>query len=151
MFDFLKKHIVADEGIKSNQTPILYPLPKEEIAEAEDLLKMQFPKELKRFYEEIGYGFLNTNRNLINRFMDPISVADFRLRQDIYEHNPNLDDTDDEESLVFFEITEISFLTIKFKEENELGQCPIYSENIKIADSLEEFLIKMDENPDYYI
>ena len=41
--------------------------------------------------------------------MDPISVADFRLRQDIYEHNPNLDDTDDEESLVFFEITEISF------------------------------------------
>ncbi|ABK83659.1 SMI1/KNR4 family protein [Bacillus thuringiensis] len=151
MFNFLKKHIVADEGIKSNQTPILYPLPKEEIAEAEDLLKMQFPKELKRFYEEIGYGFLNTNRNLINRFMDPISVADFRLRQDIYEHNPNLDDTDDEESLVFFEITEISFLTIKFKEENELGQCPIYSENIKIADSLEEFLIKMDENPDYYI
>ena len=105
----MKKHIVADEGIKSNQTPILYPLPKEEIAEAEDLLKMQFPKELKRFYEEIGYGFLNTNRNLINRFMDPISVADFRLRQDIYEHNPNLDDTDDEESLVFFEITEISF------------------------------------------
>ncbi|ADK03066.1 TPA: SMI1/KNR4 family protein [Bacillus anthracis] len=151
MFNFLKKHIVADEGIKSNQIPILYPLPKEEIAEAEDLLKMQFPKELKRFYEEIGYGFLNTNRNLINRFMDPISVADFRLRQDIYEHNPNLDDTDDEESLVFFEITEISFLTIRFKEENELGQCPIYSENIKIADSLEEFLIKMDENPDYYI
>ncbi len=151
MFNFLKKHIVADEGIKSNQTPILYPLPKEEIAEAEDLLKMQFPKELKRFYEEIGYGFLNTNRNLINRFMDPISVADFRLRQDIYEHNPNLDDTDDEESLVFFEITEISFLTIKFKEENELGQCPIYSEDEKIADSLEEFLIKMDEKPDYYI
>ncbi|GAB6453530.1 MULTISPECIES: SMI1/KNR4 family protein [Bacillus] len=151
MFNFLKKHIVADEGIKSNQTPILYPLPKEEIAEAEDLLKMQFPKELKRFYEEIGYGFLNTNRNLINRFMDPISVADFRLRQDIYEYNPNLDDVDDDESLVFFEATELNFLTIKFKEENELGQCPIYSENIKIADSLEEFLIKMDENPDYYI
>ncbi|MCU5379735.1 SMI1/KNR4 family protein [Bacillus cereus] len=151
MFNFLKKHIVADESIKSNQIPIFYPLPKEEVIEAEDLLKMQFPKELKRFYEEIGYGFLNTNRNLINRFMDPISVADFRLRQDIYEHSPNLDDTDDEESLVFFEITEISFLTIKFKEENELGQCPIYSENIKIADSLEEFLIKMDENPDYYI
>lgn len=151
MFNFLKKHIVADESIKSNQIPIFYPLPKEEVIEAEDLLKMQFPKELKRFYEEIGYGFLNTNRNLINRFMDPISVADFRLRQDIYEHSPNLDDTDDEESLVFFEITEISFLTIKFKEENELGQCPIYSENVKIADSLEEFLIKMDENLDYYI
>ncbi|MFB6731491.1 SMI1/KNR4 family protein [Bacillus mobilis] len=152
MFNFLKKHIVADESIKSNQTPIFYPLPKEEIAEAEDLLKMQFPKELKRFYEEIGYGFLKTNKTLINRFMDPFSVADFRLRQDIYEYNPNLDDVDDDdESLVFFEVTELNFLTIKFKEENELGQCPIYSEDEKIADSLEEFLIKMEGNPDYYI
>lgn len=79
--------------------------------------------------------------------MDPISVADFRLRQDIYEYNPNLDD----DSLVFFEVTELNFLTIKFKEENELGQCPIYYGSTKIADSLEEFLIKMDENPDYYI
>ena len=33
--------------------------------------------------------------------MDLISVADFRLRQDIYEYNPNLDDVDDDESLVF--------------------------------------------------
>ncbi|HFJ9286800.1 MULTISPECIES: SMI1/KNR4 family protein [Bacillus cereus group] len=151
MFNFLKKHIVADESIKSNQTPIFYPLSKEEIAEAEDLLKMQFPKELKRFYEEIGYGFLKTNKTLINRFMDPFSVADFRLRQDIYEYNPNFDDVDDEESLVFFEVSEISFLTIKFKQENEIGQCPIYYGSTKIEDSLEEFLIKMEENPDYYI
>ncbi len=112
---------------------------------------MELPKELKRFYQEIGYGFLKSDkRTFFNRFMDPISVVDFRLRQDIYEYNPNLDDVDDD-SLVFFEVTELNFLTIKFKEENELGQCPIYSEDEKIADSLEEFLIKMDENPDYYI
>lgn len=42
-------------------------------------------------------------------------------------------------------------ITIKLKEENELGQCPIYFEDEKIADSLEEFLIKTDENPDYYM
>lgn len=30
--------------------------------------------------------------------MDPFSVADFRLRQDIYEYNPNLDGIDDEEN-----------------------------------------------------
>jgi hypothetical protein len=35
-------------------------------------------------------------------------------------------------SLVFFEVTELNFLTIKFKEENELGQCPTYSEDEKI-------------------
>ncbi|MED1512049.1 SMI1/KNR4 family protein [Bacillus proteolyticus] len=152
MFDFLKNCVVADESIKSDQTPIFYPLKSEEIEESEDLLKMKFPKELKNFYKEIGYGFLEaSSKFFFNRFMDPFSVVDFRLRQDIYEYNPNIDGVDDEESLVFFEVTELSFLTIKFKQANELGQCPIYSEDEKIADSLEEFLIKMGENPDYYI
>jgi hypothetical protein len=152
MFNFLKKYVVADRSVRPKQKPIFYPIYQEEIDEAESLLQMELPKELKRFYEEIGCGFLKSNkRTFFNRFMDPISVADFRLRQDIYEYNPNLDDVDDDESLVFFEVTELNFLTIKFKEENELGQCPIYSEDEKIADSLEEFSIKMGENPDYYI
>ncbi|MFL0405820.1 SMI1/KNR4 family protein [Bacillus cereus] len=152
MFNFLKECVVANESVKSDQTPIFYPLKSEEIEEAEDLLKMKFPKELKNFYKEIGYGFLEaSSKFFFNRFMDPFSVVDFRLRQDIYEYNPNIDGVDDEESLVFFEVTELSFLTIKFKQANGLGQCPIYSEDEKIADSLEEFLIKMGENPDYYI
>ncbi|KAB2440658.1 SMI1/KNR4 family protein [Bacillus luti] len=152
MFNFLKEYVVADRSVRSKQKPIFYPIYQDEIDEAESLLQMELPKELKRFYQEIGCGFLNSDkRTFFNRFMDPISVADFRLRQDIYEYNPNLDGVDDDESLVFFEVTELNFLTIKFKEENELGQCPIYSEDEKIADSLEEFLIKMDENPDYYI
>ncbi|MES5942488.1 MULTISPECIES: SMI1/KNR4 family protein [unclassified Bacillus cereus group] len=155
MFNFLKEYVVADRSVRSKQKPIFYPIYQDEIDEAESLLQMELPKELKRFYQEIGCGFLKSDkRTFFNRFMDPISVADFRLRQDIYEYNPNLDDVDDvddDESLVFFEVTELNFLTIKFKEGNELGQCPIYSEDEKIADSLEEFLIKMDENPDYYI
>lgn len=152
MFNFLKECVVANESVKSDQTPIFYPLKSEEIEEAEDLLKMKFPKELKNFYKEIGYGFLEaSSKFFFNRFMDPFSVVDFRLRQNIYEYNPNIDGVDDEESLVFFEVTELSFLTIKFKQANGLGQCPIYSEDEKIADSLEEFLIKMGENPDYYI
>ncbi|MBO1581875.1 SMI1/KNR4 family protein [Bacillus sp. XF8] len=152
MFNFLKKYVVADRSVRSNQTPIFYPIYQEEIDEAEDLLQIQLPKELKRFYQEIGCGFLKSNkRTFFNRFMDPISVADFRLRQDIYEYDPNLDGIDDEESLAFFEVTELSFLTIKFKEENESGQCPIHYGETKIADSLEEFLIKMADEPDYYI
>ncbi|HDR8095059.1 TPA: SMI1/KNR4 family protein, partial [Bacillus cereus] len=139
MFNFLKEYVVADRSVRSKQKPIFYPIYQDEIDEAESLLQMELPKELKRFYQEIGYGFLKSDkRTFFNRFMDPISVVDFRLRQDIYEYNPNLDD----DSLVFFEVTELNFLTTKFKEENELGQCPIYSEDEKIADSLEEFLIK---------
>jgi len=49
MFDFLKKYVVANESVKSDQTPIFYPLKSEEIEEAEELLKMKFPKELFRF------------------------------------------------------------------------------------------------------
>ena len=41
--------------------------------------------------------------------MDPFSVSDFRLREDIYEYTPNIDGVDDEESLVFFEVTELNF------------------------------------------
>ncbi|MDV6036130.1 SMI1/KNR4 family protein [Bacillus sp. SM-B1] len=151
MFNFLKEYVVADRSVRFKQKPIFYPIYQDEIDEAESLLQMELPKELKRFYQEIGCGFLKSDkRTFFNRFMDPISVADFRLRKDIYEYNPNLDDVVDD-SLVFFEVTELNFLTIKFKEENELGQCPIYYGSTKIANSLEEFLIKMDENPDYYI
>lgn len=40
---------------------------------------MKFPKELKDFYKEIGYGFLEaSDRFFFNRFMDPFSVSDFR-------------------------------------------------------------------------
>ena len=136
MFNFLKEYVVADKSVSNKKKTIFYPIYQDEIDEAESLLKMELPKELKRFYQEIGCGFLNSDKKtFFNRFMDAISVADFRLRQDIYEYNPNLDD----DSLVFFEVTELNFLTIKFKEENELGQCPTYSEDEKIADSLENF------------
>ncbi|WP_028402820.1 SMI1/KNR4 family protein [Ectobacillus panaciterrae] len=152
MFEQLKKYIVADESVQSNQSPIFYPLPQGEIEEAEQLLNLKLPKELREFYKEIGYGFLKTDRRtFINRIFDPISLADFRLRQYDYENNPNLEGVDDEESIVFFEVTELSFLTIKFRQENELGQCPIYYGRKKIAESLEEFMNKMESQPDYYI
>ncbi|MDT3499220.1 SMI1/KNR4 family protein, partial [Bacillus toyonensis] len=93
MFNFLKEYVVADRSVRSKQKPIFYPIYQDEIDEAESLLQMELPKELKRFYQEIGCGFLKSDkRTFFNRFMDPNSVADFPLRQDIYEYNPNLDD-----------------------------------------------------------
>ena len=130
MFDFLQKYVVADRSIRSKQEPIFYPIYQEEIDEAESLLQMELPKELKRFYQEIGCGFLKSDkRTFFNRFMWTRFSKSFPFKtRYIYEYNPNLDGVDDEESLVFFEVTELSFLTIKFKQANELGQCPIYYE-----------------------
>ena len=49
---------------------------------------MELPKELKRFYQEIGCGFLSLIQERFQQIYNLISVADFRLRQDIYEYNP---------------------------------------------------------------
>ena len=44
-----------------------------------------FPKLLRDFYLEIGYGFIGSKVGNINRIMDPVSVLDFRLRQNDFE------------------------------------------------------------------
>ncbi|TWK78744.1 Antitoxin YxxD [Bacillus paralicheniformis] len=53
--------------------------------------------------------------------------------------------------LVFFEVGEGTYLTLDLDQEQENGICPVYYFEKKIATSLEEFLKKMDEEPDYYI
>ncbi|TWK40058.1 hypothetical protein CHCC20348_1464 [Bacillus paralicheniformis] len=44
-----------------------------------------------------------------------------------------------------------TYLTLVLEQEEENGICPVYYFDKKIAASLEEFLKKMDEEPDYYI
>ncbi|AJO18540.1 hypothetical protein B4125_1836 [Bacillus paralicheniformis] len=44
-----------------------------------------------------------------------------------------------------------TYLTLDLEREEENGICPVYYFDKKIAASLEEFLKKMDEEPDYYI
>ena len=53
----MKEYVVADRSVRSKQKTIFYPIYQDEIDEAESLLQMELPKELKRFYQEIGCGF----------------------------------------------------------------------------------------------
>ncbi|ETT70846.1 MULTISPECIES: SMI1/KNR4 family protein [Bacillus] len=157
MFNFTNLEKVSFDRTEAEQVldkyeTVFFKIYDDEIQEAEGMIGFKFPKELRYFYKNVGSGFVKSNSEyFVNRLMDPESVADLRLRQDVYEENPRYDYIDDEESLAFFEINESSFLTLKFKQANELGQCPVYYGSTKIADSLEGFLIKMNENPDYYI
>ncbi len=50
---------------------------------------LSFPKELRKFYMELGYGFLKGDSGNINRLMDPLSVRDFRLKQNDFEYFPD--------------------------------------------------------------
>ncbi|GED17330.1 hypothetical protein AMI01nite_53210 [Aneurinibacillus migulanus] len=52
--------------------------------------------------------------------------------------------------MILFLEKNFTFLTMDLDKENSYGQCPIYYEDELIANSLEEFLRKMDQTPNYY-
>lgn len=119
------------------------------INEAQKDLGIILPKEIREFYEEIGYGFLNSEEGYFNRIMDPHSLCEFRFREGQFANDPELDIYKDYEydKLVFFEICEGEYLSIGFSKKNS-GK--IFSGEEKIADSLKEFLINYQDNERYF-
>ena len=112
---------------------------------------MKFPEELREFFTEIGYGFMCIqDDDMIDRVMDPEAIADFRLCQCSFEMNEMWEHYN-EDFLVFFEASDTSFIAIKLKEKNAIGESPVYYYDTKIADSLKEFFKKMDNSVDYYL
>lgn len=133
--------------IKSNRHKLMN-LTVNDIESAESRLGFSFPKELRFFYEDVGYGFIKGNTHMaFNRFIDPDSVADIYLREDIYESDPDLDSFD-ENDLVFFEINEGLYLTVN-RQDSDFDENPVYYFEDKLFDSISEFLSHLDKNPDY--
>lgn len=130
---------------------IFYDVRNSEIDTLENELHLKIPKELKEFYLFNGYGFLRGNN--INRFMDPLSIIDFRLRRndyDCFKENVEMEMLKEYEfdKLVFFEADAFTYISIGFSNENE-GR--IYYYDIEIADSLSEFLLRMKNDENYYL
>lgn len=76
------------------------PLKEKEIEAAERRLGANFPAELRQFYAEIGYGFANRNETTaFQRIIGPDSAVDLHLREDFYDHNPDLDMYNEGEAL----------------------------------------------------
>ncbi|KEO82791.1 SMI1/KNR4 family protein [Tumebacillus flagellatus] len=124
---------------------VLFQISVDEIADNERRLGRSFPEQLREFYHKIGYGFLcQLDSTRFNRIMDPYSVVDFMLGEDIYEFDEDRELYDLDHEVVFFQIVEGCYLTIR------PDGC-IYYFGKKIADSLEKFLKKMDEQTDYYL
>ncbi|MBY0185057.1 SMI1/KNR4 family protein [Bacillus altitudinis] len=138
------------EQIKSNRENSFFPVIEKEIMNVEKELDLKLPKELIHFYLEVGYGFINGSEYNINRLMDPYSVRDFRLRVNDFEFYPDIEIFDKYENnkLIFFEANETALMSI---ELNEIDRSAVFYYDVKIADSLEEFLIKIQENDKYYL
>ncbi|PNP92544.1 hypothetical protein BMT55_08220 [Listeria newyorkensis] len=136
--------------VTNNPENSFYPLKQEDIEQVEKELGLTFPKELRQFYSEIGYGFFKGSEYQINRLMDPESVRDFRLRVDDYEFYPDIEifDEVEKDKLVFFEGDESTTILIGLGEGES---SPIYLFDTLIADSLKEFLEKIIEDDMYYL
>lgn len=131
------------EEIKNNCK--LYKLSFEDILNAEKRMKIKFPQDLLKFYTELGYGFVENSKHAINRLLDPESCADIRLREGMYEFDPDLEMylPYENKAIIFFEINEGMYASIG------INDCKIYFADEIIANSLVEFLEKII-NPDYW-
>lgn len=126
-----------------------YKVPEEDILKAEQRMKVDIPNDLKQLYLEVGYGFIKgESDNAINRILGPVAVADIRLREGIFEFDPDLDELyDDENKLIFFEVNEGVYISIDLQLENN----PIFYFDTQIAESLEDFFKKFLNDNEYYI
>lgn len=140
LYEFLKYH----NGSK------FYPVKVEEIDELEKKLNLTVPRELKDLLLGIGYGFIKGSENNVNRIMDTDSIRDFRLRKGDFEFYPDIEiyDEYEEGKLIFFEGSESALISIELTDDNSSN---IFYYDVKIADSLEEFLIKIQEDDNYYL
>ena len=119
---------------------------EEDIIEAEKRMGIQIPAILKKFYLEVGYGFVTNEPGAINRLISPLGCADIRMRNDFYEFDLDLEmyETSEKKELIFFEINEGVYASIGLQDEK------IYFASTKIAESMVEFLEKIVD-PDYWV
>jgi antitoxin YxxD len=151
-FGFLKRYQTTEsEATESGKGKKFefYKLDNNSVEEEEKRFNGSFPKELKEFYYQIGYGFLRNDASKgTKRIMTPNQVIDFKLEEGMYEGTTFCADyNSDKSKIVFFEAFEEVFFSI---EMNGKDKNPVYFTDLKLADSLEEFLHKMDEDNNFY-
>lgn len=143
--EMMRYDFVTDQ--RNNQ---FYSVCESDIEGVEGTLGLKLPFELRKFFLEVGYGFLQGSEYNINRIMGPSSIRDARLKVNDFELYPDIELYEDleEDKLLFFEANESALLLIEISEEQNNA---IYYDDTKIADSLEEFLEKVMEDDNYYI
>ena len=147
MYSIFKDYVVENEKIKNNKKMIFYPVSIDEINNAEKQMNRQFPKSIKQFYLEIGWGFFeDESKSFINLLMSPSDIADFYCANGNYVYAEEREFLEENE-FVFFEVDAECHITLNLEDDVEEG---IYFGTDKIADSLFDFVSKMSEDSNYY-
>lgn len=123
-----------------------YELQKNAVEDAELRVGFSFPESLSYIYRKYGYGFVVNQEGAINRLIDPMTCADIRLREDVYEFDSDLElyASFEKDKMLFFEVNEGVYLSIEIEDGK------IYYLNKQIADNIFEFIMKISNNPDYW-
>ena len=147
MFEYLKKYVVNSPKEKNGLKNIFYKVSPEEIEKAENEMGKKFPSALKCFYQEIGYGFFDTEtKDWLNLLMPPSQIADYYLARGNYEYSEDREFVKDED-FVFFERDCSAHIKLKTSGENE-GK--VFFGRKMIADSFELFVQKMAECSSFF-
>jgi len=141
---------VKYDFVKNYKENIFYPVNENEIIEVENKLGLRLPYDLRQFLLEVGYGFLKKSEYNINRILGPASIRDARLKVNDFEFYPDIEVYEEleEDKVIFFEANESALLLIELGNEQNNS---IYYDDIKVADSLEEFLKELMKNDKYYM
>ena len=142
MIDFSKwmKYVVRDDRSLRH---VFYRVTDFDINDAKKVLGHEFPPELDMFYKQVGYGFLCCDDNeSVDRIMDPLAVVNVILRSDKYDFIK--EDYKNKGLLPFFEVGDDLYITISTYTGG------IFYFGKKVANSLSEFLDRMDKKTDYY-
>jgi antitoxin YxxD len=117
MFEKFKKFV--DEAAHPNQsTPNqFWPVSESKLREAERLIGARLPDTLRRFHQEVGYGFFtqgiqneSQDEFLINRLMDPRSIADILINPISVQRPP---EGFPNGGIPFFDVGDYTYLVIK--------------------------------------
>ncbi len=147
MFDYLKSYVMDKEFENSDKKHVFYKVSKDDVKKAETRMLMEFPKDLKKFFEEIGYGFFyDEDECFTDVLMKPQDIADFRCGEGNYYYAEEREFLK-EEDLVFFEVDSNCHIHIKVSGEN-VGK--IYFGNRLIADSFEMFVQVLSKKSNFF-
>lgn len=126
---------------------MFYPV-KEEIIYAESRMKIDFPKELREFFSQIGYGyFYDKDECFIDLLMSPRRIADFRCGEGDYFYVEEREFLKSED-LVFFEIDSNCHIYLKIGGEDGGN---VFLGKRKIAQSFGEFIGKISIESNFFL
>ncbi|KLT73119.1 hypothetical protein PL75_04210 [Neisseria arctica] len=157
MFDSIKNASVIMDDPSEYTSPVeknlFFKLPDDDFAELEKYIHI--PSDLLYFWQEIGYGFFKTSADKskvteeVNRLMDPLSIADI-LKGESEQISPDF--VLEPYQVPFFERFSEYFVCFDIRDVDKPKQ-PVYwiwdMEN-PLADSIENFIYKLFENPDFF-